>query len=284
MNYETAERTLIKQLELRGMALKTQLAYRRYSFKFSVFTHKENDLTQVTIEDIQDFLHYRRYVENLTPQTINVCRAALKFFYTIVLDKEWNNTKVPSQKKIQKIPIVLSVEEVINLLNAIEDTAYKMISILMYSAGLRISEALKLKICDIDSKNMKISIHEAKGNKERYALLSEHCLESLREYYKAYRPTYYLFPGRGNHLYVTRDSVHNALRKAALKARITTSVTPHTLRHCFATHLLEKNTNIYYIKQLLGHSSLKSTSVYLQSISFSHMGVKSPLDLIGGLK
>ena len=130
---------------------------------------------------------------------------------------------------------------------------------------------------------MQILVTEGKGHKNRYAILSEQCLLALRSYYKAYHPTNYLFPGQRYNLYVSKESVRQAVRVAALKAHIKKPVTPHTLRHCFATHLLENDTNLYHIKELLGHSSLRSTTSYLHTMSFANINAKSPLDIIGGL-
>lgn len=274
----------IKQMELRRNATGTQAAYLRAIRKFASFTKKEDNMSSISLEDVKDFLHHEHYINKHNPQTINTYRTAIKLFYITILNKEWHDLKVPSYKLEKRIPVILSPQEVITLLKAIESPMYKMIAILMYSAGLRIGEAIKIKISDIDSKNMQILVTETKCHKDRYALLSQHCLITLREYYKAYRPTNYLFPGQRYNLYTSKESVQAALRVAALKAKITKPVSPHTLRHCFATHLLENDTNLYHIKELLGHGSLHSTTRYLHTMSFANLNVKSPLDLIGGLK
>lgn len=284
ISLEKAIPILIQHMELRGNASGTQAAYIRSLRKFAIATKIEHNLNLMTLDDIQNFLHHELYVCKRNPQTVNCCRTALKFTYTVLLDKQWDDLKIPSHKFDKHVPAVLSPDEVLKLINAIENPVYKLVATLMYSSGLRVSEAIKIKISDIDSKNMQILITNTKTHKDRYALLSHECLLALREYYKIYRPTNYLFPGQRYNLHISKESIQTAVRVAALKIGITKKVSSHTLRHCFATHLLQNDTNLYYIKQLLGHSSLRSTSHYLHTISFSNMNIKSPLDLVGGLK
>ncbi|QEH69048.1 tyrosine-type recombinase/integrase [Cellulosilyticum sp. WCF-2] len=276
--------SFIYRMELRGNAAGTQAGYIRAIRKFVAYTKSESNLCCLTLDDVQDFLHHQHYIAKINPETVNLYRTAIKLFFITVLNKEWHELMIPSYKCEKRIPAVLSPPEVINLLNAIQSPVYKMICILMYSAGLRLSEAIKLKISDIDSKNMQILVIDTKTHKDRYALLSHQCLLELRKFYKTYHPSNYLFPSQRYNLYVSKESVQQAVRVAALKAKITKPISTHTLRHCFATHLLENDTNLFYIKELLGHSSLRSTTTYLHTMSFNNINVKSPLDLVGGLK
>lgn len=282
--YEQALHKMVIEMELHGLATGTQNSYLRAARSFIVFSGKRDFMLSLTVEDVKTFMHHHLKILLQAPQTINTKRAAIKFLYVNVLDIHWDDNKIPNVKSHKTVPVVLSMDEVARLIHAIDNVTYKTIAILMYSAGLRVSEAIKLKISDIDSKNMQLLITDAKRNKDRYALLSEKCLQALRTYYKLYKPTNYLFEGQRFNLYISKESVEGSLSVAAMKCCINKKVTPHTLRHSFATHLLELDTNLYYIKQLLGHSSLRSSARYLHTISFSNMNVKSPLDFNGGLQ
>ena len=284
LTYEAAMHKMIIEMELHGMAIGTQSAYLRAVRNFIAFTGKRDLLLSLTLDDVKTFMHHHLKVLLQSPQTINVKRTSIKFLYINILDIPWDDNKVCNVKNHKTVPVVLSMDEVARLIQAIDNLTYKTIAILMYSAGLRVSEVIKLKISDIDSKNMQLLITDGKGKKDRYAILSEKCLKALRTYYRLYKPTNYLFEGQRFNLYISKQSVEGAIRVATMKCCINKKVTPHTLRHAFATHLLENDTNLYYIKQLLGHSSIRSSSRYLQAISFSNMNVKSPLDFNGGFQ
>ncbi len=281
MTYEQAMHKMVIEMELRGLATGTQSSYLRAVRNFILFTGKRDSLLSLTLDDVKTFMHHHLKILLQTPQTINIKRAAIKFLYVNVLDITWDDNKVSNVKTHKTIPVVLSMNEVARFINAIDNVIYKTIAILMYSAGLRVSEAIRLKVSDIDSKNMQLLITDGKRNKDRYAVLSAKCLQALRTYYKLYKPTNYLFEGQRFNLYISKESVEGAITVAATKCGITKKVTPHTLRHAFATHLLENDTNLYYIKQMLGHGSLRSSSRYLQT---SNMNVKSPLDFNGGVQ
>ena len=182
-------------------------------------------------------------------------------------------------RKESKLPKVLSVEEVKLLIENTNNIKHRCVISLLYSAGLRRSELLNLKVNDIDSKRMLIFIRSAKGNKDRYTLLSKATLTDLRIYFKQWQPKVFLFEGMKGNKY-SPTSVANVVNKAALKAKIIKKVTPHMLRHSFATHLLENNTDLRYIQTLLGHSSTKTTEVYTQVAVNNIQNIKSPLDYI----
>lgn len=281
ISLEEAIKKIIIEMELRGLATGTQVSYLRCVKKFISFNQKNDNLSSLTLDDVKKFLHSLQSLDNLNPQTINIHRSSLKFFFIHALDIYWDDNKVPYLKPLKSVPVVLSKDEVITLIKAIDSDMYKTIALLMYSSGLRVSEAIKLRISDIDSKNMQIKIRGAKGKKDRYSILSQKCLYVLRDYYRKYRPQDYLFQGHKGNLYISKKSVQDAIKLARIKCGMSKEPTPHTLRHCFGTHLLENNTNLYYIKQLLGHNSIRTSSRYLQSISFSNMNVKSPLDMLG---
>ena len=181
-------------------------------------------------------------------------------------------------KKPQKLPVVLSKEEISQLFNVINNLKHKALLALLYSAGLRIGEALQLTPEAIDSKRMLIRIEQAKGNKDRYTLLSESFLTLLRMYYKKYKPKTYLFEGQNGGAY-TSSSAQKVLKRALRDAGITrTGVTLHTLRHSFATHLLESGTDLRYIQELLGHNSPKTTMIYTHVSSKSLQNIRNPFD------
>lgn len=180
-------------------------------------------------------------------------------------------------KKPKKLPEILSKNDVKNILDAIANLKHKTLLTLVYSAGLRIGEALQIKVQDIDSQRMLIHIKAAKGKKDRYTLLSNNFLDLLRIYYKTYKPKTYLFEGKNGSLY-SNSSAQSILKKACAKASIKKRVTLHTLRHSFATHLLENGTDIRYIQDLLGHNSPKTTMIYTHVSERSIRNIKNPFD------
>lgn len=207
-------------------------------------------------------------------QSIN----AIKFYYEKVLGGQRKFYFIDRPKKEKALPSVLSTEEVKAILNATENIKHKAILMTIYSAGLRISEAISLKIKDIDSERMQIRIEQAKGKKDRYTLLSEKNLQVLRSYFKEYRPQIWLFEGlKLGEQYSTR-SIQNIFHASVQKAGIIKDVSVHTLRHSFATHLLENGTDIRYIQSLLGHSCSKTTEIYTHITTKGFEQIKSPLD------
>lgn len=180
-------------------------------------------------------------------------------------------------RKEKMLPEVLSEEEVVQLLNATENIKHKAILMTIYSAGLRISELINLQIKDIDSKRMQIRVEQAKGKKDRYTLLGKKTLEALRKYVSEYKPKEWLFEGRNAEKY-SATSIKSILRESLVKVGIKKHITVHTLRHSFATHLLEGGTDIRYIQSLLGHSSGKTTEIYTHITTKGFDQIKSPLD------
>lgn len=202
---------------------------------------------------------------------------AIKFYYEKILGGEKQYFELHRPQKEHKLPKVLSKNEVRRIIEAGENLKHKCILMLLYSAGLRRSELINLKISDVDSERMVIHVTGAKGKKDRITLLSEKLLELLRHYYKGYRPKYYLFEGQAGGKY-SPTSVANILRSAAQKAGIRKQVTPHMLRHSFATHLLEQGTDLRYIQELLGHNSSKTTEIYTHVSRQAIDKIKNPMD------
>jgi site-specific recombinase XerD len=202
---------------------------------------------------------------------------AIKLFYKEMYHKKLSIDYLYPDRREQKLPVVLSQSEVRALLNGVENTKHSAILTCIYSAGLRIGEAIQLQLQDLDSKRMVINIRGAKGYKDREVMLSDKLLELLRIYYKEYQPKQWLFEGeKGAHYSAT--SIRKVFKKALQKAGINKQATVHTLRHSFATHLLENGVDIRYIQAFLGHHSIKTTQQYTHLLTASKARIKSPLD------
>ena len=269
-------------MELRGYSPMTIKSYINHVSNFAKFYNKSPEL--LTEKEICDYLHYCIIKKKLSEGTVNYINSGLKFFYTKTLNRYWNSDKIARMKEPKKLPSVLSPEEVKSIFDVTDNLKHRAILMTVYSAGLRVSEVCNLKITDIDSKNMQILIREGKGKKDRYSLLSKANLEILREYWKRYHPTEYLFSGKGRTDSISPRSVQKMLEKSIKKAKITKHATVHTLRHSFATHLLDAGTDICYIQRLLGHTRITTTTIYLHLRRMDLLNIKSPLDILLGEK
>ena len=234
-------------------------------------------LEEISEEGIVLFLRYlvneRQVSISYQNQSIN----AIKFYYERVLRGSRKVYYIERPRKEQYLPEVLSEEEVAAILKVITNLKHKAIIMTIYSGGLRISEAINLKVKDIDSKRMQIRVEQAKGKKDRYPLLSQKTLLILRKYFKEYKPKEWLFEGEGGGQY-SQKAIQNILKRAVQKAQIKKHITVHTLRHSFATHLLEAGTDIRYIQSLLGHNSSKTTEIYTHITTKGFNQIISPLD------
>jgi len=271
----------IVDMQLHGRSEVTQRNYLYIAKKFEAYCDLLIEETE--IEHVREFLHYLRYQKKLCIGSVNYYHTAIKFLFQVTLDKSWNDWKVPRLRGYKSLPAVLSREEVNKLLNCVGNLKHKAILTTIYSGGLRVSEACRLKVGDIDSKNMQIFIRQSKGNKDRYTVLSQKALVLLRNYWRECgQPKDWLFPGQKPEDHISTATVRACLKNACKAAGITKAVTVHTLRHCFATHLLEANVDIFRIKVLLGHSSITSTCLYLHLVRSDAFGINSPLDVWGG--
>ena len=205
--------------------------------------------------------------------------ASIDKFYSSVYNKKLNIKHLYPARKSYSLPNYLTTDEVKKLIRSVENIKHRCIIKLLYGSGLRLSELLNLKVTDIDSKSMIIHIKNSKGNKDRVVMLSKDLLEELRIYFIKHKPAVYLFEGQTGGMYSAK-SVQMIVKNAASKAGIKKQVTPHTLRHSFATHLLETGTDIRYIQQLMGHNSIKTTEKYTHITDISKSKIKSPLDLL----
>jgi integrase/recombinase XerD len=267
-------------MELRGFARSTQKTYLAHLIRFREFCGKHPN--SVGYDEVRAFLHHAISVKKLSSSYVNSAYSAIKFFYQSVLCREWNMLHVPRMKKSFKLPTILTPPEVRHIINATSNLKHKAILSTVYSAGLRVSEAAHLQISDIHSHNMRILVRQAKGNKDRYTLLSEKNLLLLRQYWKAYRPNHWLFPGIPFTKPLSTRSLQEIFKQARIAAGISKECSIHTLRHCFATHLLNEGADMLQIKELLGHADIQSTSVYLHLTDAQVLGLKSPLDLPHG--
>jgi len=265
-------------LELKGYSSNTVDAYLRYTNRFVQFY--QMPIEQLHTDEIRSYLYYLIVTKKCSHSYVNVNYSALKFLYTNVLNKPWNINKLPRMKKDKKLPVILSKSEVNNILNATTYLKHKVIFSTIYSAGLRISEAINLTVNDIDSSNMQIRVREAKGKKDRYTLLSENNLSLLREYWKEFKPEHWLFPGMLPTKAISARTIQQAFKNSLSKTAITKNATVHTLRHCFATHLLEAGVDIFHIQKLLGHASPQTTAQYIHLTRKDILDVKSPFDMM----
>jgi len=213
--------------------------------------------------------------------TVNMYNAAIRFFYAVTLNRTINYLQLPRFKKHKTLPEILTREEIQKLILNCRNLKHKAFFLLSYGGGLRVSEIAALRVCDIDSKTMRIFVCKGKGGKDRYTILSNECLCALREYWSVYRPKHpkgWLFLGQRKHMRISADAVTDAFHKWVKRLDITNKeVSIHSLRHAFATHLLEDGATIFQIKELLGHASLNSTAVYLH-LANTTAGVVSPAD------
>jgi len=257
----------------------TLKGYRLHLIQFFI-KHIDQDPRQITEDTIRQYLLYLINEKKVSESTQNQAINAIKFYYERVLHQKRKVYYIDRPKKPKQLPNVLSEEEVKRLLEQVSNLKHRCILMVVYSAGLRLSEVVSLRIEDIDSQRMQIFVKAAKGKKDRYTLLSKKVLLLLRTYFKEYRPTYYLFEGQHGGPYGKR-SVQQIFNRAYQKSHIQKKATLHTLRHSFATHLLENGVSLRYIQQLLGHESSKTTEIYTHITKAGWEKIESPLDRIG---
>lgn len=276
--YQKIEK-MIKDLELRGRSKNMVCAMK-------VFSRFHNQSPEMLGEkEIIQYLNYCINERKLCRGTVNYINSTLKFFYVVTLERPWSDLRVPKLRYDKKLPNYLTKKEVKLLLESTTYLKHKAILSTTYSAGLRVSEVINLRISDIISTEMKIRVRNGKRNKERYTLLSQKNLELLRLYwkkfgYKNYSPNDYLFISRQTKKKLTSRGIQSAIEKAVKNAGITKKATPHTLRHSFATHLMNDEVDLVTIQALMGHSNMKTTSIYLHVRDYQTLNIKSPLDTL----
>ena len=265
-----------EKLEIKKYANNTVKTYVSCFEKFMNHYH-ESDIDDLNENDIRKYI-LSLVQNNQSTSYINQAINSIKFYYEVVNGMPNRFYAIERPRKERKLPVVLSKEDVLKVIDSTNNLKHKCIVSLLYSAGLRRSELLNLIPQDIDSRRMVIRVNGAKGNKDRFTLLSKTILSDLREYFKQYRPEEYLFEGKYGGKY-NANSVFKIVSNAAIKAGIRVKVSPHVLRHSFATHLLESGTDLRYIQILLGHNSSKTTEIYTHVATNNFNSIKNPLDL-----
>lgn len=257
----------------------TKKTYTSYFADFMRY-FKGRDLEDITKDEINAYILDLVKNNHISASQQNQRINAIKFYYEKVLGRrtEYYNIERPRKEKL--LPVVLSKEEISKILINCNNCKHRCILALIYSAGLRRSELINLKTTDIIGDRKQVFIRGGKGKKDRYSIISEYLLEELREYYKQYKPKEWLFEGQGGDCQYSTTSIVNILKRASQKAGIKRRVTPHMLRHSFATHLLEQKTDLRYIQELLGHGSSKTTEIYTHVTNKSLTGIVNPLDEI----
>lgn len=271
----TLREQMIQQMQLKGYSSNTMENYLQSITYLSKHYNQSPD--ELTTDQIRDFIQHNMVEKKHSQSGINQLISALKILFVQVLGREWDSVAIPRARKKFNLPVVLSRAEVERLLGVITNIKHRALLSVAYSAGLRVSELTGLKPADIDSGRMQIRVVQAKGNKDRYTLLSASALEQLRLHYKLYRPSVWLFETRKG-VAISNRTVQQVFQKALGKAGITKEVSVHALRHSFATHLMEQGVSLAIIQQLLGHKSLRTTSIYLHVQQYALNTVKSPLD------
>jgi len=270
---------MIDDMQLRNLAPGTQKHYILLVAGFANYFGISPEF--LDIEAVRQYQLYLLNERKLSPESINQCIAALKFLYLTTLEMPWTEEYFPHVRRAYKLPVVLSQEEVLSFFDHIPSLKYRAALMVCYGAGLRVSEAVALRIADIDSKRGLLRIEQGKGAKDRYTMLSPRLLQVLRRYWCATRPADYLFPSWRKDKHLSTTSLQMACREAAARAGIAKRVTVHTLRHSFATHLLENGTELRVIQTLLGHTRIDTTARYASVSPQVVSATVSPLDQIG---
>jgi integrase/recombinase XerD len=273
-------RKMLEDLQIRNFSPFTIDGYVRYVVRFAKHFGRSPD--RLGLKEIRAFQLHLIQVEKVKYATVQQCVSALRFFYGVTLGKHWMIEQIPYPKPPHRLPLVLSRDEVVALLGTLNNVKHRALLTVCYAAGLRVGETINLRLQDIDSKRMVICVHQGKGRKDRVVPLSPGLLVLLREYWKIARPKTWLFPGRskGNERPLTRRSAARICVKARLASDLGKKATPHTLRHSFATHLMDAGTNVRTIQLLLGHRSLNSTQIYTHVSNEALLATRSPYDAL----
>jgi site-specific recombinase XerD len=268
----------LNYLEQKRYSKNTKDVYIHY-FKDFISYFSGRQLENITVDEINDYILKIIQEQNISSSQQNQRINAIKFYYEKVLGKEKMYINIKRPRKTKSLPNILSAKEIKRMIELTDNLKHKCVISLLYSAGLRRSELINLKLTDIISDRMLIKIRQSKGKKDRYVGLSQMVLRLLREYYKKYKPKEWLFEGQNGGKY-SFESVGKVVKNAALKAGIKRNVTPHMLRHSFATHHLENGTDLRYIQEFLGHSSSKTTEIYTHVAKTDFIKFRNPLDKI----
>jgi site-specific recombinase XerD len=269
---------MIEEMRIRNYSRHTESQYLIRVRQFAEHFGRSPEV--LGAKEIREFQAHLIMSGTVSPEVVGQFTTALKFLYGYVLKRKVEIEKVAFPKKPRRLPEVITPEEMLRMLCKVRDVKERAMLTTAYAAGLRAAEVTHLKVRDIDSKRMVIRVEQGKGRKDRYVPLSVALLTLLRDYWKVHRPETWLFPGRNPENPITTRELGRVCKRACTAAAITRKFSPHTLRHCFATHLLEAGTNVRVIQLLLGHSSLISTARYLTVAGDEILHTKTPLDLV----
>ena len=269
---------MIEDLQVRNLAPATQKNYIHYVYEFARHFHQSPDL--LGPEHVRQFQLHLLQNRKLSAESVNQYVSAVKFLYRITLGRDWGDQHFPRVRVPHHLPVVLSHEELIQFFDHVPSLKYRAALMTCYAAGLRVSEAVRLKVSDIDSQRRMIRVQQSKGRKDRYVMLSPRLLELLRVWWRAARPKQWLFSGWRTGRHLCANSLQTACREARLRCGIPKKITVHTLRHSFATHLLESGTDIRIIQVLLGHSRINTTARYTQVSQKTICATPSPLEAL----
>lgn len=267
---------LIEDMQIRNCSAGSIELYVKLISRFFKWLGKPP--SQATRDDVRSFLLHMINERGVVAGTYGQYRTALKFFFEVTMGKPCVIERILTPKRPHPLPDVMSFDEVLRLLDAVESYRNRVILTLMYGSGLRITEACSLRVNDIDSKRKTIHIHQGKGAKDRFVMLPDMVLDLLRNYWRMAKPKDYLFPGQKKGRHITPQNIRREFHKARRKACIRESVHPHTLRHSFATHLVDAGVDLEVVQALLGHACISTTSVYVRTSTKRIREVISPLD------
>lgn len=264
-------------LELKGYSPKT---CQRYLACVEAFIqHFQRPPEQLGREELRAYLHGLLTERQISQFYLNQTYSALKFFYETTLRQDWSAFRIPRSRQAKRLPVVLSRAELEGLFSATRNLKHRAVLMTIYSAGLRLAEATQLQVADIDSQQMLIRVRQGKGQQERYTLLAQRTLQLLREYWRQEHPVAWLFPGQRRELPLSTRSVQKVMEQAVARAHLRTAATVHSLRHSFATPLLEAGVSLPHIQRLLGHRQLTTTAVYLHTTRQELTRIISPIDV-----
>ncbi len=270
---------MLEDMQIRNLSAGTQQVYLQHVSRFARYCGRSP--AELGPEEIRAYQLYLTKEKQLTPSTLVIVVAALRFLYRITLQKTWPIAAViPAPKKPQTLPVVLSPAEMGQFLDSVKHPKHRTILTTCYAAGLRISEAVRLTVPAIDSQRMVLRIVQGKGQRDRYVMLSPRLLAILRDWWRVSQPHHWLFPGKRPGCPTSSRVVDRACRQARRRSGLSKPVTPHSLRHAFAVHLLEAGTDVRTIQLLLGHRSLATTARYLRIATTTVCATVSPLDLL----
>ena len=273
---------MLEDMQMRNLSPATQECYIRAVAQFAKHFAKSPD--ELGPNDVRAYLLHMVNVRHASWSLYNQTRCALRFFYRITLKRDYELGEIACAKTAKKLPVVLSRDEVAQFFRAARRPKSRAVLMTLYAAGLRVSEAVHLRVSDIDSRRMVIRVEQGKGKKDRYVMLSSKLLAELRAYWKLARPTDWLFSGRNPKQPMNRRNVQLSCERVARRAGLKKVVSPHTLRHSFATHLLEAGVDIRTIQALLGHRNLSTTALYTYVSMNTVIATTSPLDLLDEIK